>query len=106
MVGGQLAASSSSVARWRSSSESVAAAQFSSRCATDEVPGIGSMTSLRCSSHASETCAASRPARAPRGRRRSRPREHARGDGELGDEADALCRAVLEHASLDARSTL
>ncbi len=35
---------------------SAAAATFSSRCATFDVPGIGSITGERCSSHTSESC--------------------------------------------------
>ena len=51
----------SSVARWASSRSSVADAQFSSRCAIDEVPGIGSIAVLRCRSHARETWAGVAP---------------------------------------------
>ena len=40
-----------------SESERSAAFMFSSRCATEEVPGIGRITGLRCSSQAMESCA-------------------------------------------------
>src|SRR6266571_8520963 len=35
---------------------SLAAAMFSSRCASDDVPGIGNMTGDFCSNHASASC--------------------------------------------------
>src|SRR5213596_723112 len=35
---------------------SFSAAMFSSRCASDDVPGIGNMTGDFCSSHASASC--------------------------------------------------
>src|SRR5204862_7039392 len=38
------------------SSRSLAAAMFSSRCGTEPVPGIGSMTGALCKSHARVTC--------------------------------------------------
>jgi hypothetical protein len=44
-----------------SDSEISAAFRFSSRCATDDVPGIGSMTGLRCSSHARVSCDTATP---------------------------------------------
>jgi hypothetical protein len=49
----------SSPSSWNSSpvSRSAAAARFSSRCATDEVPGIGSITGERASSQARATWA-------------------------------------------------
>lgn len=47
---------SSSVARSSSSSESSAAPRFSSRCATDDVPGMSRTWSPWCSSQASATC--------------------------------------------------
>jgi hypothetical protein len=37
-------------------SRSAAAPMFSSRCVRRDVPGMGSMTGDRCSSHASATC--------------------------------------------------
>src|SRR5206468_12599828 len=41
----------------------VAAAVFSSKCAIEAVPGIGSMTGERASNHASATCAGGSPSR-------------------------------------------
>jgi hypothetical protein len=38
-----------------------AAAMFSSRCFTEDVPGMGSITGERCRSHASESCAVVAP---------------------------------------------
>ena len=71
---------------------------LSSRCATDDVPGIGSITGERRSSQASASCAGVAPCSA-----RDR-RERAAGLGQLAggqreprDERDALALAVVQH---------
>ena len=58
-----LQAEASSFSTVSRSSRSVAARRFSSRCATLDVPGIGSITDDRCSSHASATAGAVTPNR-------------------------------------------
>src|SRR5439155_14984984 len=52
-----------SVARSSGGILKVAAAVFSSKCAIEAVPGIGSMTGERASNHASATCAGGSPSR-------------------------------------------
>ena len=76
----------------------MAAAMFSSRCATDEVPAIGSITGERRSSQASATCPGGRSV--PLGDLVHRPA----GPGELagrerspGEEGNAELLAALEH---------
>src|SRR5882724_13311159 len=47
----------SSIAFMSSAETAISAAlRFSSRCATDEVPGIGKVTGLRCRSQARDSC--------------------------------------------------
>ena len=88
----------SSVATVSRSSSRVAAAQFSARCSSELVPGMGSITELRCSSHASATCAGVAPSASA-----ARCRGVA-GLGELAgvgrgprDEPDAVRGAVAQH---------
>src|SRR6202021_1864220 len=49
-------AAASSSCHSASLSVTSAAFKFSSRCAIEDVPGIGSITGERCSSHASDNC--------------------------------------------------
>ena len=66
------------------------------RC--DEVPGIGSITALRCRSHARETWAGVAPSGVGHaGDRGVRPGEGAGGDREVREEPDPGRLAALEH---------
>ena len=98
-------AASSRRCRSGSSRTSSAASTFSSRCAIEPVPGIGSITGERASSHASATW----PVVASWLRAISR--DEAAGLGELaggerkpGKEAQAVALADLEHVGASARS--
>src|SRR5258707_1010409 len=70
-----------------------AAAMFSSRCSTDEVPGMGSTTGDRASSHAS----ASWPGVAWCSEATSATALCARGERVPGQESDAQRIALVEH---------
>lgn len=71
---------------------------FSSRCATEEVPGIGSITALRCSSQAMESCATEAPWRfAILSSLPPWARELAGCDREPGDEGDVVAFAIFEN---------
>ena len=76
-----------------------AAATFSSRWATEPVPGIGSITGERCSSHASATCAGVAPC-ALGERRPAAPPGSARSpaaSGNHGMKPMPCCLAVVQH---------
>ncbi len=74
-----------------------AAAQFSSRCAIDPVPGIGSITGERCSSQASATWEGSTPSRAACCGNDATLREQLPvAEGKPRDEADVVHGAVGE----------
>ena len=81
-----------------SSSSSAAAARFSSRWLTEPVPGIGTITGERRSSHASATWDGVAPSRlAAPCHRASRSGQLAGRDRGPGHEADAVLGAVVEH---------
>ena len=85
----------------------LAAATFSSRCATFDVPGMGSITGERCSSHASESWATrGRVAGGDPAERLRRGvvglEQFAAGDRIPGQEADAVPLAIIRAFPHDA----
>ena len=69
---------------------------FSSRCSTEEVPGIGSISGERCSNHASATCMGL--ARyALRDSLQGLFRRFARAQREPGNEHDSVLLAIVHH---------
>ena len=71
---------------------------FSSRCATELVPGISSIRSYRWSSHASATCETVAPRRsATAATEPLRAADERRAEREVRDERDLVLDAHVEH---------